>query len=812
MTGKTPLAVREGAYTLLEKLGFRWFFKSPIWNVVPDSLTDLSGLNDVEDPSYIWRLVNTEGIVGTNESEDWNRHNLMFGAHNYETYHSYAGILDKAGYGHDQATYNAHPEWFLPTGGYDNYPWQLNPTNPDVIAMAEQYARTSLGYGPSGLIVGDGDVRESRVVPISPNDGGGFNPPYSNYQDVTNAVFGLANTVAQNISSDYPNDLVGLYVYAQYSQIPSFALEPNILAYVATSYNYGNLSIYQQIQGLQAKGIQVGIRDYVDIWQWYNDDWSSSMTIPEQVQFYNSLGVKYYNGEAIDNWGGRGLIYYTLSKILWNTNLDVNNVLDDFYTKAFGPAAATMKEYYEVRSDSDDHLAESFRLLDQAESEAAGDQAVLQRIRFLECYNYFMWKWHNVGLTNLSNTDLEEFYTFLTRTRDWYVVSYKNDEPAVHDELSSRGYSSAQITTLQNFTVPSAEYVSGLMDEALAVWGNVPGPVVSPTPNPLKLDLTSLGDNSTPTDPLTIGRWGTVLVDVITPGNVTINVKGHGVTLHWYNPTGFLLGTYDNTNIDNWTSTDFNAPNAGLYVLTADWGSNTETLQIDVPGRPAGLLAAKGYTIYGANHTDQANFEEGTSNTFFYVPNGTDAFTFVTTVCNASRPVHGTLLDPDGNSTAFNDTAGTEHDFTNPIPGLWKLNISVSSDSTDTFYLTDILPLVWHNPQYLLVPGQGFAPPAGNNHAPTDISLSNSSMAENQPAGTTVGNFSTTDPDAGDTHTYTLVTGTGKVDNASFDIVGNQLRTKASFDYETKNSYSIRVRSTDKAPAPSTSKNNSPSR
>lgn len=30
ITGKTPIAVRHGAYTLLEKLGFRWYFKHPI--------------------------------------------------------------------------------------------------------------------------------------------------------------------------------------------------------------------------------------------------------------------------------------------------------------------------------------------------------------------------------------------------------------------------------------------------------------------------------------------------------------------------------------------------------------------------------------------------------------------------------------------------------------------------------------------------------------------------------------------------------------------------------------------------------------
>ena len=83
------------------------------------------------------------------------------------------------------------------------------------------------------------------------------------------------------------------------------------------------------------------------------------------------------------------------------------------------------------------------------------------------------------------------------------------------------------------------------------------------------------------------------------------------------------------------------------------------------------------------------------------------------------------------------------------------------------------------------------------NRAPTDISLSPSSVAENQPSGTTVGTLSTTDPDAGDTFTYTLVSGEGDTDNGSFNILDSSLRTSASFDYETKNSYSIRVRSTD---------------
>ncbi|MEK0412630.1 MAG: hypothetical protein RL070_118 [Bacteroidota bacterium] len=83
------------------------------------------------------------------------------------------------------------------------------------------------------------------------------------------------------------------------------------------------------------------------------------------------------------------------------------------------------------------------------------------------------------------------------------------------------------------------------------------------------------------------------------------------------------------------------------------------------------------------------------------------------------------------------------------------------------------------------------------NTAPTDVALSSTSVAENAASGTAVGTLSATDADAGDTHTYTLVSGSGDTDNASFTITGTTLSTAAVFDFETKSSYSVRVRVTD---------------
>ncbi|MBM3964795.1 MAG: choice-of-anchor D domain-containing protein [Planctomycetes bacterium] len=83
------------------------------------------------------------------------------------------------------------------------------------------------------------------------------------------------------------------------------------------------------------------------------------------------------------------------------------------------------------------------------------------------------------------------------------------------------------------------------------------------------------------------------------------------------------------------------------------------------------------------------------------------------------------------------------------------------------------------------------------NDAPSQLVLVGNTIAENRPVGTTVGSFVTTDEDAGDTHTYTLVSGSGSSDNSAFTIVGNSLRTNAVFDFETKKNYSIRVATTD---------------
>jgi len=83
------------------------------------------------------------------------------------------------------------------------------------------------------------------------------------------------------------------------------------------------------------------------------------------------------------------------------------------------------------------------------------------------------------------------------------------------------------------------------------------------------------------------------------------------------------------------------------------------------------------------------------------------------------------------------------------------------------------------------------------NDAPRDIALSSATVLEGSAIGTIIGNLITTDEDRGNTFTYALVSGTGSTDNALFSLSGNQIKVNTVTNFESKSSYSIRVRTTD---------------
>lgn len=249
--------------------------------------------------------------------------------------------------------------------------------------------------------------------------------------------------------------------------------------------------------------------------------------------------------------------------------------------------------------------------------------------------------------------------------------------------------------------------------------------------------------------------------------------------------------------------------NGIVYFVANDLISGQELWKSD--GTPEGTVIVKDL-ISGSASSNPASLtnvngtlyflaSDGVKSNALWKSDGTASGTVLVKDILTDGPIYASsLVNVDGSLffTATDIDHGTE---------VWK-----SSDNAPTaFLIADVLPgpasslpanLVAVNNKLFFV---AFQPEIGRelftiqkntNHAPSVVNLSNSSIDENLPANSPVGDLTAIDPDPEDVSRFSLLDGVG--DNDQFAIAGTTLVVKASLDYETRKSYSVTVRATDR--------------
>ena len=296
--------------------------------------------------------------------------------------------------------------------------------------------------------------------------------------------------------------------------------------------------------------------------------------------------------------------------------------------------------------------------------------------------------------------ELEGFYTFITKTRFCYIVTYYVLETEIRNKLKALGLTDADVDALANTNKPNQAEADAYLNEAITALTNAP-PVPQPTGediDPRTFAMVALNNTTPPITPMELKYWGTIFVQVNNPGDVPVKVKGK-TRLDWFHPSGAEI-TYVDIDTTDWVDVTLNAPDAGLYYLQVEWGA-TSFVSVDIPGIPAGILGAKPGTV-SADKSCAMDFNG--SATYFYVPQWTPYFIFGTDSIDSGRPLIATITDPNGVQYQINDTVGTEHEFDSPIPGLWNVSGLSTGSAYGSIYLRNILPLFWHDPEFLLVP------------------------------------------------------------------------------------------------------------
>ncbi|MDD2782018.1 LamG-like jellyroll fold domain-containing protein, partial [Sulfuricurvum sp.] len=246
------------------------------------------------------------------------------------------------------------------------------------------------------------------------------------------------------------------------------------------------------------------------------------------------------------------------------------------------------------------------------------------------------------------------------------------------------------------------------------------------------------------------------------------------------------------------------AGNTHTYTLVAGTGS-TDNTSFTISGNQLKTNAIFNYEIDNSysirvRTTDQGGlfFEKAFTITVSNLNEAPTVTSGASAGVNENIPISTvvytiTATDPDTGQTLSYSIGGTDSAFFNVNTSSGAVTFKASPDfETKSSY--SITVTASDNGSPVLSTSKAVTVSINNvNEAPTNISLDNTSVAENQPSGTTVGNLSTTDPDTGNTFTYSIVGG----DSTSFSISGAQLKTAASFDFETKNTYSVTIRSTD---------------
>lgn len=399
LLGTTPAAVQCAVWDFLHRQGYRLFFLTNTWEVVPNRPSLTVAIDVIEQPDYVTRQA-PRGAPWSDRDlwRRWQTRNRMNSSFVLNTGHAYGGIVRR-----NQQTFDEHPEYFALVGG--ERPSGAN-------------AKFCVANSELRQVVVDDAVRELKAQPerdsisMDPSDGGGWCECEAcrDMGSASDRALTLANDVAAAI-----NDLglgkkyVGMYAYNDHSPPPSIKSHPNVVISVATSFIRGGYSVEELVSGWQAQDAVLGIRDYHDVFAWSHDLPRSARGgnidyLTRTIPWFYEHGSRFMNSENMDSWGANGLGYWLTPQLLWDVdNAErVDELIEDFLVNAFGAAKEPMRVFYQlINRDHDsvrshqDVVARMYRCLDEART-LTSDPSVQARLddlilytRYLELYGEY---------------------------------------------------------------------------------------------------------------------------------------------------------------------------------------------------------------------------------------------------------------------------------------------------------------------------------------------------------------------------------------------------------------------------------------
>jgi len=352
----------NAVYALLRRLGARWFMPGTIGEVMPSMSTIAVGpLHETVKPDYPVRAWSWYGY-GSFSFDDmiWARRIGM------NSGCQYLGILNGV---HGlvavhctEATRKAHPEYYALIGGKRdtehrnhgtvcfNSPGLVKETVNYIRFMFDKYNMPHVGIWPGDGLKQCGCAECKKKTP-------------------SEMVWEFADNVAREVYKTHPDRRISCGAYTSYAEAPDTIqkFSPNLSVWIANAarpsmLDPGHWAEYQaRVQKWQSKMAPGGVlrleNNRYHVWG-TGEDGARGMELAYPVIHPRSVArdLTFLRGisggdigeqsQLTGKWKVMGIEHITLyvqSRFLWNAALDVDQLLDEYYTMFYGPAAKEMK-------------------------------------------------------------------------------------------------------------------------------------------------------------------------------------------------------------------------------------------------------------------------------------------------------------------------------------------------------------------------------------------------------------------------------------------------------------------------------------
>ena len=364
-----------GVYEILERFGgCRWYAS---WcEHVPraDRLALPEGLDETHEPAFAMRqtwwydpLKNHAFAARLRmNTHQWSRMEPKFGGERFRfggglgSCHTFETLVPIAKYGKD------HPEYFAFRDGArrvtppkDGVQWyvQLCLTNPDVLKLVVAGVKERIRRDPG-----------ARFYGVSQND----NPYYcqcptcaavdAEEDSHAGTVVRFVNAVAEAVEKEFPGVVIETLAY-QFSRKPPkktrlranvvpclCSIECDFANPIVRSPYRQNVDFMSDIRGWRAMTESLYVWDYTTDFAHYPLPFANVYALQDNIRFFRDQGVRFlfeqgaYQGRHADF---AELKAWLLAKWMWNPELPMKPLLDDFFAGYYGSGAPFVRTYFE---------------------------------------------------------------------------------------------------------------------------------------------------------------------------------------------------------------------------------------------------------------------------------------------------------------------------------------------------------------------------------------------------------------------------------------------------------------------------------